>query len=77
METFRPLFPVTGIPYLFGRSLSPYHLLFFTTSGVQLFALLVLQSRFIEEKSCSLRHMLQYFTKGILVFFNKLRRRAV
>lgn len=76
METFRPLFPVTGLPYLPGRSLSPYHLLFITTSLVQLFALFVLQPGFTEEKSGSLKALLQYFLKMIADFMKRLGRRT-
>ncbi len=71
METFRPLFPATGLPYLPGRSLSPYHLLFIATSLVQLFAIFVLQPRFTEEKSGTLQRMMQYFAQGIFSMVKK------
>ncbi|MBP7175044.1 MAG: MFS transporter [Thermoclostridium sp.] len=76
METFRPLFPANGLPYLPGRSLNPYHLLFIATSLVQLFAIFVLQPRFTEDKAGSLRMMLRYFAQGILTVIKKLAKRT-
>lgn len=71
METFRPMFPAAGLPYLPGRSLSPYHLLFIATSIVQFFALFVLQPGFVEEKSGSLKALLQHFMKMFSVLMKR------
>lgn len=75
METFRPLFPEEGFPYLFDRTLSPYHLLFIATSLVQFFALLVLQPGFSEERSNSLKDLLKHFLRTAGVLMNRIGRR--